>query len=384
MSKTRKLIKLTYFALIITLLSSIMAVFLNGYFFPRLATKPPFSRWGIISPNKENVTVINRTEQVIAEPDVLFEKVAAPAAKSIVNVISFPAGNQAVTEQNIILPRNGTGVILTGDGLVVAHRRSIDEKAANFSVIMFDGNLLPAKLLAIDEYNNLAILKIDKSNLPAIPISSGEICQSGSKIVVVKNDGSRYANGYSERIISSFGLDLNLSEKTVASSEKMEGACLFSPANRDNFYGAALNYKGELVGITAGMELDGKLTSYLIGTDELKNTIARITDGKSKRPVLGLYYLSVNPSLAAANNLSRSAGALVYSASGKQGLAVLGGSPADVADLRLGDIIIAVDGVEINAESPLSELISNFDPGQELRIKLVRSGEELELAAVLQ
>ncbi|MEI6650121.1 MAG: PDZ domain-containing protein, partial [Candidatus Moraniibacteriota bacterium] len=102
------------------------------------------------------------------------------------------------------------------------------------------------------------------------------------------------------------------------------------------------------------------------------------------RPILGLYYKTLTKASAiAGGNGSRDRGALVYSLSGKTGLSVLSGSPADKAGLRYGDIITTVNGTEINLDNPLSVVVGKLSKGDKADLTVVRDGKEMTVPVQL-
>ena len=97
------------------------------------------------------------------------------------------------------------------------------------------------------------------------------------------------------------------------------------------------------------------------------------------RPILGVYYLSLTKTLALELGQSRDHGALIYSPSGKTGLAVLADSKAMKAGLQAGDIITAINGQEITEENPLPELLGLLNIGDTIELILLRAGAEQKM-----
>lgn len=96
-----------------------------------------------------------------------------------------------------------------------------------------------------------------------------------------------------------------------------------------------------------------------------------------ERPFLGIYYVPITKEYSLVNDLTRDRGALIYSASGKQGLAILADSPAEKAGLKLNDIIIAINGQEINLSNPLSNKLGEFKKGDQIELLVVRENKEI-------
>ena len=101
------------------------------------------------------------------------------------------------------------------------------------------------------------------------------------------------------------------------------------------------------------------------------------------RPILGIYYIPITKSYFLANNLNRDRGALIFSPSGKQGLAIISGSAAEKAGFQINDIIIAVNGQEVNIDNPLANILSNYKKGDEVELLIVRTGQEIKVKVKL-
>jgi S1-C subfamily serine protease len=385
MSKIKKIRKFLLLAATLAVFSISIFFLSNAYLMPFLSSNKYFSRWKIFSHNGERVTIINRTEQVTTSEDKTLDKVAAPVSRSIVDIVSKKSSSVLSGSANFSQPRNGTGIILTGDGVIAAQRQAINENSDKFYVLFYDGSQLPAQLLGVDNFTDLAFFKVEASNLPAAPLNEEAVCNSGEKILILQNNGQDYDTSYLERVEKQFDSNLNLSGKVVSSSEKMEGFCRIFPANKDASSGMVINYKGELVGISAGFQLDNDFNNFFISDKEIKNSMQKAIDGKlANRPYLGLYYLSLNKSLSLLNNLSLSNGALVYSPSGSQGLAVLSGSPAEKSKILVGDVITAVDDVSVDSHNPLSNLLANYSKGEVVTLTIWRGGEEVKINVNLE
>ena len=148
--------------------------------------------------------------------------------------------------------------------------------------------------------------------------------------------------------------------------------------------GPAIDYSGDLVGIVGNAPKDGGFKSFLLPVSAVRESLDReVHETLSKRPILGVSYLSITKAYAIANSIDRDRGALITTPSGKEGLAILSGSPAEKAGLRIGDIVIAVDGAEINLDNPLSVAIGRLETGSSVTLHIIRSGKEQDISVVL-
>ena len=150
--------------------------------------------------------------------------------------------------------------------------------------------------------------------------------------------------------------------------------------------GPAINFNGELVGILGSSTLDNQTSYFLLPGNILKQTLERFIDsGFANRPTLGVYYVTITKTYGLTHGLSRDRGALIFapSVAGHLGTAVIEGSPADHAGLRSGDIVTAVNGKEVNLDSPLSDAIGALKKGDQASLLIIRGGQEEALTVQL-
>lgn len=382
----KKFLKVLVIIIILVVIGGLSSLFFNHYLIPKMSANPYFSRSSFFKDATENVTIINKTEQVTVKEEDSVNKIASQSATSVVNIISVSSAkglNQPALPKE--KSRSGTGVILTSDGLIATYRDVIIEKEAKYKVLTYNGSSYEASLLGMDEFTNLAYLKIEASNLPAIPLANSSDFYPGKKLIAVGNAFEEYQNRFSSGLMSNIDKTFNLAGKTVSSSEKLEGVFESDFAEQEEYVGGpVINYNGELVGISGMIIIDSQKKYFQIPSNFLKKSMElAIKNELNRRPVLGIYYIPVTKVYAMANSLDRDRGALIYSPSGKQGLAIISGSAAEKAGLEINDIIIAVGGQEINLDNPLSNMLSNYKKGDEVELLVVRNGQEIKVKVEL-
>ncbi len=378
MSKMRKI----FFILVIVLVSALSGIIANQYVFPYLATIKFFSKYSFFKKTTNDVTVINKTEQVYVKDDTSVGKIAAPVISSVVNIIS----TETVAEkkgQAVTLPisKNGTGVIATSDGLVMTYLNAILPQNANYKVITNDNNIYDATLLDIDSYSNLAFLKINASNLSAVSFGNSDDAVIGERVIAIGNTSGIYDSFFATGILNRFNYEYNLSDKTIASSEKMEGVFEADLTRKADFVGGPLiDYSGQMIGLTGENDRDGKIFFFQIPSNKIKNVLAKeINKTIANNSTLGIYYLPITKTYALLNNLAVQNGAVVYSPSTQQGLAIIANSPAADAGLKLGDIITAVSGDKITDSQTLPDLLYKHNKGEKIELTILRNSQETKI-----
>lgn len=382
----KKAILFTFLAAIILILGGVGGVFFERSVVPRLAANKHLSQWDFFKQAAEHVTVINKTEQVVVREDDTVEKIVSQPATAVVNIVALPSeskdvkGNTATLGAAAETVVTTTGVLMTNDGLVVTYSElPFDTQKTRYSILLFDGSIHEAAFVGRDVLTNLSFFRVsDATNTPAIALANSDDARVGKKLIAIGNTFAEYQNRLSVDILTNVNRIFNLSGKTVASSEKWEGVFEMGLAEPEAFVGGpVVGWNGEMVGLVGTLTINNTLQSFLIPSNVVRDAFNHVTSGTlEKRPTLGVYYLSITKALALGRGLSRDRGALVYSRSGSTGLALIADSPAMKAGILAGDIITAVNDSEVNLDNPLSELISRFNQGDTLNLRILRGGEE--------
>lgn len=378
--------------LFIIILSALSSIFSDRYLFPYLASTKIFQKYDFLKKSTENVTVINRTEQVSVKEDSSISKIASQNTSSVVSIISYPnpettkiAAPKIQKQASPAVWQDGAGIIVTSDGMIMTYSSAINIENSKYKVVTYDGNSYDAELLGIDNWSNLAFLKIYASNLPAVTFGNSDEIQPGEKVVAVGLSLSEYQNRFTAGIVSDFDPTLNLSGKTLSSSEKMEGLFRTDLSwDKDYIGGPIIDYSGQVVGVSGAIDLDGKTEYFQIPSNKAKLVINKaISRELDKNYVLGIYYIPITKAYFIANNLKTEKGALIYSPSGQQGLAIIAGSPASASDLRINDIITRVNGEEITLSNSLPDLLYKYKKGEEVELTILRDGNEIKLKTTI-
>lgn len=383
--------------LLIIVLGGISGILTDRFLMPWLSSKESLSKWSLFRKANKDVTVINKTEQVIVKEDFSVAKTAQNVLPSVVKIISYvenddskDKGYSKIKSSQDIQESVKTGLIVTNDGLIVSVKRkmtNIDGKVLKYKILLSDNREFDAELAFVDEYSELEFYKADQENLPTPTFGNSRELESGEKIIVIGNKGGEYQNSFSSGVINEIDKTYTLLNSQLASSEKIEGVILTdAKINEKNIGGPVLDFNGTVIGIANVILKDGNEEGFVMPINRLKDTIDAVVKGElNERVNLGVYYLSIDKEIALLSDLPVSKGALIYSFYGQQGLAVRRGSPADLAGVKIGDIILAVNDVEVTLERPLSSLISEKSQGETIILKVLReNNKEIELETVLK
>lgn len=330
-----------------------------------------------------NVTVVERTEQLVVREDDSVDAIVSQPATAVVNlIVSGPRTDDS---------GNRTGVLLTNDGVIVSsggveERSEATDSAVTYHALLYDGTSHEAVLIGRDPLTDLTFFRITGGTFPAVALANSDDSRPGKKLVAIGNSYEEYQNRFSSGMLSHRDKIFNLSGKSVASSEKWEGVFIADIVNAEEYVGGpAVNFRGEMVGLFGKVIVDSREHVYLLPSNAVRESFQRLVSGTlGNRPTLGVYYLTLTKGSAIAGGEGeRDRGAMIYSPSGKTGLSVLAGSPAEQAGLRYGDIVIAVNGTSIDLDMPLSVALGKLSVGDTAELLIVRNGKEQAVSVSL-
>ena len=261
----------------------------------------------------------------------------------------------------------GSGVIVSPDGYILTNQHVVDA-ADDIEVALADGRTVPARLVGADPETDLAVLKIDAGNLPAIVFAPADSLKIGDWVLAVGNPfgvGQTVTAG----IVSALGrthLGINTFENFIQTDAAI---------NPGNSGGALVDAAGNLVGVnsaiysrTGGSQGIGFAIPVSIARQVMEQIIE---SGSVTRGWVGIEVQDLTPELAESFNLDKTEGALIAG--------VLKGGPADQGGIRPGDILLAVGGKPVTDSASLLNLIAALKPGTRAQLTVARKQQSLDL-----
>jgi len=292
-----------------------------------------------------------------------------------------PGTRQNGTEKQEV--GGGSGFIISADGLVVTNKHVVSDDQAEYMVLMNDEKKYPAKVLARDPVNDLAILKIEAKDLPMVELGDSDNLKAGQSVIAIGNALGEFRNTVSVGVIS--GLARSITAGGAGTSENLTNIIQTDAAiNPGNSGGPLLNIAGQVIGINTAVAQGAQGIGFAIPINEMKQSIESVKqNGKIVRPWLGVRYVMLTDDIAKQNNLSITEGALIVRGDTRTDLAVIPGSPADKAGLVENDIILEANGQKINSKNLLANVIGKFKPDDEITLKIWHKGETKEVKVKL-
>ncbi len=288
--------------------------------------------------------------------------------------IPFPFGDQMPQQRGPSIQRGvGSGIIISADGTILTNNHVIDG-ADKVQIEMNDRRSLEAKVVGADKLSDLAVLKIDAKDLPYLSLGDSDKVRVGDIVLAIGNPlglGQTVTAG----IISAKGRRTGLSDGSFEDFLQTD-----APINQGNSGGPLINVNGELIGINSQIlsPSGGNIgIGFSIPSNMAKSVMEQLLkDGKVHRGQLGVIVQNITADLAESFKVKGLEGVVVSQ--------VKKDSAADKAGVKLGDVILTLNGEKIDDSNTLRNRIAATAPGTEVTLKIQRDEKEQEIKATLE
>lgn len=266
----------------------------------------------------------------------------------------------------------GSGVVVTSDGHILTNNHVVDS-GGDIHVEFADGRSFKARPIGTDKPTDLALLKIDASNLPAVAFGDSDAVQVGDVVLALGNPlgiGQTVTMG----IVSAKGRSTSRGDGSYEDFLQTD-----APINHGNSGGALVNMKGELIGINSQIvsPSDGNVgIGFAIPANMAQRVMTDLRkEGRVRRAQLGVTVQPVTSDLAESLGLKEVGGAIVSS--------VTAGSAAERAGVKRGDVIKAFNGQPVHDFNSLRNRVADAAPGSAASVGIIRDGHEQTLTVTL-
>ncbi|MBU3896145.1 trypsin-like peptidase domain-containing protein [Patescibacteria group bacterium] len=380
-----------FFAISTSLLAGFtLGSFSNDYFSDLVNLVPSNSYTPQVSQEQAVINVVRQYSPAVVsiviskDVPIMEEYFYNPLGDDSPFIIEIPGFRQNGTKKQEI--GGGTGFIVSSDGMIVTNKHVVLDKKAEYSVFTNDGRKYPAKVLARDPIQDLAILKIEPISEEAfatVKLGDSSGVQIGQTVIAIGNALGEFRNTVSVGAISGLKRTV-LASSNQGFTENLEDIIQTDAAiNLGNSGGPLLNLKGEVIAVNTAVAESAQNIGFAIPINSLKRGIIQVQAGEDiTYPFLGVRYVAITPTIKEEKKLSIDNGALI--AKGDAGeTAIIKGSAAEEAGFKSGDIIIEFGGEKITAQNSLALIIQKYNPKDQVQVKILRGEEEIELTVTL-
>ena len=360
--------------------------------------KPELAKAAVTSPAPAAAALDDNSVSALLSLDKAMETLAARVTPAIVNVTvtsktkvdlssdgteGLPEGMQGFGQffgrptqpQNRIVHGLGSGVFISPDGYIVTNNHVVDG-ATDIRVTMSDKRILPAKLVGADPMTDLAVIKVNGSDFPSVPLGDSTKLRPGQTVLA-------FGNPLGFRFSVTRGIVSALNRPNPDSSDpRKPGQFIQTDAaiNQGNSGGPLVDAHGEVVGINTFLVSPSGAFSgmgFAIPTQIVKPTVETLIKyGKVRHAYIGIGITDVTPENSKFFQLSEASGAVVTQ--------VEPNSPGAKAGLKVGDVITNVDGHEVSDAGALQVEVGQKQPGSKLELTILRDGKTMTLPITVE
>ncbi len=271
----------------------------------------------------------------------------------------------------------GSGVIISNDGYIMTNNHVVAEASdKGIKVVLTDKREFTAKLIGKDPVSDIAVIKIDADNLTVASLGNSDQVQVGEWVLAIGNPLG-LNNTVTSGIVSAIGRNIPVSGDSYSINNFIQTDAVINPGNSG---GALVDMNGSVIGINAAIKTtNGYYQGYgfAIPINMAKDVASElIKSGKIERGYIGVSIKDIDSKEAKGLGLDKAKGVLVQN--------VLKGGAGDDAGLKTGDVILSVDGKEVDAANQLQTVIGSKKPGEEVSLSVFRDGKSFNQKVVLK
>jgi len=266
----------------------------------------------------------------------------------------------------------GSGFVVSSDGLILTNAHVV-EGSDQVKVTLKDGRTYPGTVMGTDSLTDVAVIKIDAEELPAVAFADSDQLQPGEWAIAIGNPLG-LDNTVTTGIVSATG---RTSAQVGIADKRVSFIQTDAAINPGNSGGPLLNANGEVIGINTAIIQNAQGLGFAIPVNAARDIAEElIAKGKVDHQYLGIQMTAITPELK--QELKSQKNLDVVSESGILVVRVIPNSPADVAGLKPGDVIQEVDGQKIKTADQVQQAVAQTDVGDNLSLGLLRNNKQLK------
>ncbi len=336
-------------------------------FFPRIGSLNLQQR--VVNEESDVIDVVRRVG-----PSVVTVSAVAPK-RQVVQFSpfgGFTQGTQGGSPQDI-----GSGFVVSGDGLIVTNKHVVADTALMYKVATSDGKTYDAKQISRDPNNDIAIIKIDAFGLKPVELGDSSGLQVGQFVIAIGTALGEFRNTVTTGVISGLGRGIDAGGDFSGYVERLDNVIQTDAAiNPGNSGGPLLNSAGQVIGINVAVAQGANNIGFSIPINTVKDALNQFKNtGKfPSKAYLGVEYQMLSKQVALLNQVPE----------GTYVVNVVAGSPAEKANVQVGDVIYKVDGNQVTGSNGgLAKIISGKKPGDVINLEIWRDGNTIKTSVAL-
>ena len=272
---------------------------------------------------------------------------------------------------------SGSGVVITSDGYIVTNNHVVeDAQPKGIEVVMHDKIRYQAKLIGTDPSTDLAVIKIEGKELTPAALGNSDNSQVGEWVLAIGNPLG-LSSTVTAGIISATGRNIGIIQGNYGIENFIQTDAAINPGNSG---GALVNMSGEVIGINSAIATtNARYQGYgfAIPVNLVKSVATDlIKEGKVERGYIGVIISTVDQTMGDALGLNEAKGVLIDD--------LTKGGSAEEAGLKRGDVILKIDGKEVNAPNELQSFVAQHHVGDDVTLSLFRDGKHLDMKVKLK
>lgn len=274
----------------------------------------------------------------------------------------------------------GSGFIINASGQILTNAHVVNG-ADKVSVRLKDGRTFAGEVLGEDPVTDVAVIKIQANNLPAVAVGNSDALQPGEWVIAIGNPLG-LDNTVTAGIISA----TDRSSSDIGVADKRVGFIQTDTAiNPGNSGGPLLNARGEVIGMNTAIISGAQGLGFAIPINTVQSIAQQlITKGQVQHPYLGIQMLTLTPEVKEQLNIDSNGQIQVTADRGILLVRVVPGSPAAEAGLRAGDVIKTINNQTVNTTEEVQRLVERSTVGNQLQLQVQRDGQTEQIAVRLE
>lgn len=308
------------------------------------------------------------TVQVLDVSDVV-----AKLRPSVVEIATEVVTNGGMMFGQYVSEGAGSGVILSEDGYIVTNNHVIED-ASTITVKLMDGTEYPATLVGADSQTDIAVLKVDATDLSPATIGNSNDIKVGEAAIAIGNPLGSLGGTVTTGIISAVGREITIDNETMTLLQTD------AAVNAGNSGGGLFDVNGELIGIvnakTSDLGVEG--LGFAIPISDVLSVIEDLMENGTvtSRPMLNVSLQDITDSQYYGQNRNLEPGVYIVQ--------IVEGGTADEAGLQIGDRIVSFDGQEVSSAEEVKTILKKHTVGDQVEIVIERDGEQQTINMTLK